>query len=165
MNHIKIAAIVVLFALSGCAGMQPAKETGIENIIDVPGLSKDHIYNGTKIWIADTFRSTKAVIESDDKDAGLLIGKGIISYPCNGIECLGTGDYKISFTMRIDIKDQKFRITYSNINFIMPPSVQIPSGLERGVVQSEFDATRPALLALTDKLRTTIEKEKTTTNW
>lgn len=165
MRKIKLAAIYILLVLSGCAGMQPAKESSIESVVDVPGRTKEQIYVATKIWIAETFHSAKAVIENDDKEAGRVIGNGIIAYPCNGIGCFGKEGWKIGFTMRVDTKDQKFRLTFSNITFIMPPSTYVPSGLERGVLQEEFDNARPALLDLGKQLLAAIEKEKDNTNF
>jgi Domain of unknown function (DUF4468) with TBP-like fold len=160
MKQLKYAAILII--LFGCAGMEPAKESSIESVIDVPGRAKDQIYSSTKIWIAETFNSAKAVIEDDDKEAGRVIGNGLIQYPCSGISCLGKEDWKIGFTMRVDVKDQKFRITFSNIKLSFPASrgsIFVP-GIDRPVLQDEFDNAKPALLNLGNLLRAAIDKEK-----
>lgn len=159
--------LAVLFLLLGCAGMQPAKEASIEKVIDVPGRNKEQIYAATKIWIAENFRSAKAVIEDDDKNAGRVIGKGIIAYPCSGLSCLGKEDWKISFTMRVDIKDQKYKITFTNINLTFPPSkgsIFVP-GVDRPVMQGEFDDTKPALENLGNQIYESINKEQAKANW
>src|SRR4030067_1436563 len=165
MNLIKFAVFAILFTLAGCAGMEPAKESSIERVVDVPGHTKDQIYNATKIWIAETFHSAKAVIENDDKEAGRIIGNGRITYPCSGIGCFGKEGWMIGFTMRVDTKEQKFKITFSNITFSMPPSTYVPSGLERPVLQAELDDARPSLIELGTQLRSAIDKEQTKANW
>lgn len=63
-------AVVVLVALlAGCAGMQPVTEADrtFEGSFEAPGATKDQIYNATKVWIAENFRSAKAVIEYDNQ--------------------------------------------------------------------------------------------------
>lgn len=168
MNQIKFAIFFAMIALTGCAGLEPAKESSIESVIDVPGRTKEQIYSATKIWIAETFNSAKAVIEDDDKESGRVIGNGLIQYPCSGFACFAKEDWKLGFTMRVDIKDQKFKITFLNLRFSMPPSrsgMFFVPGTERNVLQGEFDDARPALLALSEQLRAAIEKEQAKANW
>lgn len=162
MKQIKSAIMIATILLTSCAGMEPAKESSIESVVDIPGRTKDQIYSSTKIWIAENFHSAKAVIEDDDRAAGRVIGNGLIQYPCSGISCLGKEDWKIGFTMRVDIKDQKFRITFSNIKLSFPPSsgtIFVP-GIDRTVLQGEFDDAKPALLNLGNQLRAAIDQEK-----
>jgi len=53
----------------GCAGLQPIADADrtFERIVEAPGYSKKQIFNGTKIWIAENFRSAKAVLEYENK--------------------------------------------------------------------------------------------------
>lgn len=154
-----LSFLIVALLLTGCAipTYQPAKETSIENIIDVPGLGKDQIYNASKIWIAENFRSAKAVIEVDDKAAGLIIGNGQAAYACTG-SLMCTVGYSIRFTMRIDIKDQKFKATYSNLALTY-------NGPDWPLPQEAFDNTKIILTELSGKLRSAIEKEPVKANW
>ena len=82
-----IFGIIFLF-LTGCAGLQPITDSDrtFERVVEAPGYSKEQIFNGTKIWIAENFKSAKAVLEYENKDTGTIIGNGIISYPCSGLE-------------------------------------------------------------------------------
>jgi len=41
-----------------------------ESIIELPGLMKTNLYSASKKWIADTFKSAKAVIQSEDMTSG-----------------------------------------------------------------------------------------------
>ena len=91
-----VAILGVALALNGCAGMQPVAETDrtFERVVEAPGYSKDQIYNSTKIWVAENFRSAKSVIELDSKEDGIIIGNGVIQYPCSGMECMANSDWK-----------------------------------------------------------------------
>lgn len=92
----------------------------IEIIRDIPNISKDKIYIAVKQWTAQNFVSAQDVIQFDDKEVGTLIMKGNIDYPCsNNWSCTNrsiTND-AIDFTMKVDIKDQKIRITIDDVLF------------------------------------------------
>lgn len=86
----------------------------VEQVFDATGHAQEEIYRSAKIWIAESFRSAKAVIEYDNEQEGTIIGNGLIQYPCKGaLECLGKPDWKVSFTLRIDTKPDKFRTVFS----------------------------------------------------
>ena len=166
-----VLAITILF-FAVCAGAEPLTDADrtFERIVETPGYSKEQIFNVTKIWIAENFRSAKAVLEYENKDAGTLIGNGIISYPCSGLECIAKADWKVPFTMRVDIKDQKFRLTFSNLNLSWPPSYNRTYGAQPGhdapiVNKSDLDTVRPVLLKFGDQLLASFGKEKGKSNW
>jgi len=69
--------IMIFVFLAGCAGLQPIADADrtFERIVEAPGYSKEQIFNGTKIWIAENFKSAKAVLEYENKDAGTIIAQ------------------------------------------------------------------------------------------
>jgi hypothetical protein len=163
---------MIFFFLVGCAGMQPMTDADrtFERVVEAPGYSKEQIFNGTKIWIAENFRSAKAVIEYENKDAGTIIGNGIIPYPCSGLECAVKPDWKVPFTMRVDIKDQKFRLTFSNLRLTWPPSYNRTTGASPaydGPInrQSDLDAVKAVLLTYGDQLLASFGKDKRKSDW
>lgn len=168
----KLIFCMISLFLAGCAGLQPVADADrtFERVVEAPGYSKEQIFNGTKIWIAENFKSAKTVLEYENKDAGTLIGNGIISYPCSGLECIAKADWKVPFTMRVDIKDQKFRLTFSNLNLSWPPSYNRTYGAQPGhdapiVNKSDLDTVRPVLLKFGDQLLASFGKEKGKSNW
>lgn len=172
-----IKPLVLIFTIiplltSGCAGLQPIadSERTFERVVEAPGHTKEQIFNGTKIWIAENFKSAKAVLEFENKEDGTLIGNGIIPYPCSGLECVAKSDWKAPFTMRVDIKDQKFRLTFSNLNLSWPASYNSTFGAQPAhdgpiASQSDLDAIKPELLKLGDQLLLSLGKEKNKSNW
>lgn len=164
--------VIATSLLLGCAIPQPITEADrtFERVVEAPGYSKDQIFEATKIWIAENFRSAKAVLEYENKEAGTIIGNGAVRYPCSGMECIGKGNWKVLFTMRTDMKDNKFRLTFSNIQLSWPPSYSSTFGAQPGYTgpvnsRNDLEKIRPELLKFGDQVRSSIGKAKTTTNW
>jgi hypothetical protein len=143
----------------------PVKEIPpVESVIEMPGQSKDQIYAGTKGWLAQTFVSAKAVIEDDEKDEGRIIGNGRVKWPCTGLACLGQYDWLLGFTMRVDMKDDKMRVTFTNLQSIVPPSQGVYGGTYP-VREDQMDAVRPALDYLRDDMKAAILSGKAKADW
>ena len=165
MKQIIIAIAALL--LTGCEGTQPIREADkgrpIEFVQEVPGKTKDDIFDATKVWVAENFHSAKAVIEDANKDVGRLIGNGRIDYPCDK-GCVLSGRI-INFTLRIDMKDGKFKTTFTNITLYTPPIRGSFNGFGEDTrsltMQHEFDAAQTGFQRLSDSLRTSILAEKT----
>ena len=158
--------------LAGCAGMQPVADADrtFDGVFDAPGYSKDQIFTATKIWIAENFRSAKSVIEYENKEDGTLIGNGMIPYPCSGLECVAKSRWSVPFTMRVDMKDQKFKLTFANIRLTWPPSYDRTFGAQSGhdapiSNQGTMDEIKPKLLNFGDELATSIRKNSASKNW
>ncbi|WP_394260791.1 DUF4468 domain-containing protein [Moraxella boevrei] len=92
----------------------------VQQVVEIPNISKDKIYSNSKQWVAINFKSANDVIQMDDKESGVLIGKGNFNYPCKGWSCLGYDGDLVTFTVKIEVKDNKSRITFSDINHHVP---------------------------------------------
>ena len=122
---------------------------------------KNQIYERSKIFIAENFKSAKAVIEYDNKEQGTLIGNGNVMYPCgNFFTCGALKNVRITFQMRIDVKDEKIRITFNNILAYFPPRagqrypayVPPSEGSERPLSDEEYNDSKPKLIELAHSL-------------
>src|SRR5690606_19003011 len=151
--------------------MQPLSEADrtFSSVVEAPGYTKDQIYQATKVWIAENFRSAKSVIELDSEKDGVIIGNGVIKYPCSGISCIAKNDWKVPFTMRVDMKDQKFRISFSNIRLTWPASYSsgISSAAHDGPVstQGDMNAIKPILLNFGNEILSSMTTNKSKSNW
>jgi len=111
---------VLLFALipcfSGCVSQQAAtkEEMNHEYIVEYPGLAKSVIFNRTLKWIANNFRSSKSVIQYQDSISGSIIGNCSSAIKPDGSMI----NLAMSFTMNIDIKENKARYRFINLNDI-----------------------------------------------
>lgn len=96
-------------------------ETGkieFQNVITIDGKSKDELYLASREWFAKTFTSSNAVLQLDDKEAGKLIGKGFADHYVKLTPNAYTSmKYRMYFTLSVDIKDNKYRYTISDITF------------------------------------------------
>ena len=76
-------------------------------------INSNDLYLNAKKWIVDGFKSSKAVIETDDKEAKLIILKSFISKGHN---------YEVSnpknwFTLKIEMKDGRYRYSLYDIRY------------------------------------------------
>lgn len=156
----------------GCAGLQPIteQERTFDAVFDAPGFKKDQIFNATKIWVAENFRSAKSVLEYESKEDGILIGNGVIPYPCKGFDCMSTQEKTTSFTMRIDMKDDKFKLAFSNIRIITSPSYSSALGVQSGSnepmgFRGELDVIKPKLLTFGNEIIASFRKGSDSKNW
>ena len=83
-----------------------------QKIIEVPETSKDVLFSRAETHVAITYNDANSVIQSKDKDTGILIGKGIYGdiFTFPGIF---TAYCSFSHNLRIDCKDNKARISIS----------------------------------------------------
>jgi len=76
------------------------------NTIEMPGVSKNELYNRAKKWIAENFRSAKDIIQLDDKENGKIIVKSNITYTGKFSRAyIGSFD----FTFTFDCKEGKYK--------------------------------------------------------
>lgn len=94
----------------------PLKDDKIfyEQVDSVTGLSKDQLYTRAKLWMANAFASAKDVIQMDDKEAGLLVGKGHFNIHSTG---LGSATWPCNFTISLTAKDGKYRVQLYNFTY------------------------------------------------
>jgi hypothetical protein len=123
MKIIDNSNTVFFFILSasltiGCAGSYkkatPEDKAPYQEIKTIDG-TKDDLFLRTKRWMAETFRSSKAVIEFEDKENGQIIGNTRL--PIKG--GLGTTFY-FDMTIIIGIRDGKIRLTAKNFRESVP---------------------------------------------
>jgi len=82
-----------------------------EEVINLDSTFKQsNLFYNANEWIAENFRSAKDVIQMSDKDAGIIIIKG--SIPLRVTAFLTDGS--ISFTLKIQVKNGKYKYTFSN---------------------------------------------------
>ena len=83
-----------------------------QQVIEVPGKSKQQLYVSLNYWVTATFKDKQA-ITLNDKEAGCIIVSSTIK---NIVEHTGTlNKYSVNITpvIRLDIKDGRIRVTYT----------------------------------------------------
>lgn len=82
-------------------------------VIDSIPKTKERIYVTVNDWFARSFNDGKSVIQLNDKDAGVIIGKGHISNMGSTMSFASNADISADVIIRVDMKDGRMRITTS----------------------------------------------------
>lgn len=78
-------------------------------VIEVPGMTKEDIYNRSLAFFIYNYSSGKSVIQTQEKENGLLIGKGLYTNVHVGVTIVNT--YIDTWhILRVDIKEGRARI-------------------------------------------------------
>lgn len=108
MKYLIMSLSILL--LSGCVTTPPPKPVDpVQKVIEAKG-TKAELYTRTMDWMVKNFVSAKSVIQYQDKDAGVITGKGSIKVR----DILGIQTY-LSFIFKFEIKDGKLRVTADQI--------------------------------------------------
>lgn len=174
----KLLAVGVLgfgLALGGCATtpQQPVEPVKFEKIYPMGGLKQAQVYDGARQWFATAFRSANAVIQYEDKATGSIIGKGNMQYRCAGFaDCMTvTGSDRVDFTVRVDTKDGRMRVSYDNLTHYKP--AQVISGVRYAETNRPITVNYPSAKVIVDELNKSSDamaekiktQQKVNTDW
>jgi hypothetical protein len=82
-------------------------------VVQAPGASQAELYARAKLWFADTFKSTKAVVQADDKDAGIIQGT---AFQDIAVVSIGTPTaVKLWYTIKIALKDGRYKYDITDL--------------------------------------------------
>ena len=100
----------LLFALA--PGMLPAQEPSafVVEFIQEFDMPRDRLFDNSVLWLAETARSAKAVIDLKDKELGTIIGNATTP-----LSIAWGVNVPMIFKIRIDVKDNKYRLTFSQV--------------------------------------------------
>ncbi|MCK4231598.1 DUF4468 domain-containing protein [candidate division WOR-3 bacterium] len=147
----------VVFVMPGCVTtgtILPPEQRIIQDVIEIEGKSQDELYVSCMKWMTKTFKSSKEVIQYQDKEAGTIVGKGYTiatdslfikdANKANLIDAIFGGPAEIAkpylwFTMTLETKDGRVRITFDQIGWTHYLSAE-PSNIE---TVKWFNAARP----------------------
>lgn len=171
-----VAALLAAVVTLAASGQVQAKkdpvtdeERQVVQVFDAPNHTRDEIYSATRMWVAENFESAKAVIEYESKEDGVIVGNGNIPYPCSGLKCMVTTDWRVPFTMKVESKDGRFRLTFTNIHIAWPPSYSsgISTPAADGPVRQrkDLDLIRPKLLEFGPEIVASLGTAKASDDW
>ena len=75
--------------------------------------NKSQIYSDTKMFIAETWKSAKAVTENDDKESGIILIKGICSK--SDTYSMAVYEYNFRYNVTFRMKENKYKINIDNV--------------------------------------------------
>ncbi len=178
--------MIMSFVTASCAGIYPAPAElpFVQKVLQVPGMTKEQIYENSRLWIARSFkpyravwlykRKTGPVVEYANEKEGILIATGTISYPYKTFSL--TEGYKlyweVTFTMEEDIKDGRVMVTFSNLDIYVPSFAcgnivgEWLGAYDKPLTDPEdIKAVRPVLTSLADRLGEFLRSPGTANEW
>lgn len=84
-----------------------------EKVIQADKMSKSLIFIKVNEWFASNYSSANDVIQMAEKDEGIIIGKGNLSYNHKGYLYRCYEGY-IGYTIKVYTKDNRFKVVLSN---------------------------------------------------
>lgn len=132
-NSIQFIILFLTFSTVCLGQLKPIEDQSgkakIEFVREVEG-SKDALYLRAKTWIYKTFKSGDDVIQVEDKEEGVIVGKGntgSLVYNNMGIKKDG-GSFE--FNLTIQVKDNKYKVTIDEITYKEGEMIGLKSGAD-----------------------------------
>jgi len=161
----KVVALILMLLFAGCAAYEPLprQEMVIRKAIEVPGMTRNRIFENSKIWITRHLYAKEKIITTADRNAGVIIANGYIDYPATGeLEAMDKIQYTISFTMLEEIRDSGATITFYDLMLDIPkyyrysrwwPMQEYIGGYSVPIEEkADFEAARRGLPDIADRL-------------
>jgi hypothetical protein len=105
----------------------PPEQRQFQKIYEFKKTPKDILYDQSLTWISKdlTLLSGNLIIELQDKENGKIVGHGIITIEDTPISNTRSVD-SCRYTIIIDVKDNKAKLTYKNLILISPDTEDTP---------------------------------------
>ena len=101
---------LILMSLALLTLRSRAQDSFSYEVIGEFEMPRDRLFDTSLLWLAETARSSKSVIDLKDKDLGTIIGNASTSLNI----AWGT-NVPMIFKLRIDVKDNRYRLTFSQV--------------------------------------------------
>jgi len=115
--------IVLLTLVTPVFSQIELNESGIyqmQGVEPIDSLGSDQLFDKCREWVALTYKSSNDVIQLADKENGKIICKG--NFPTNMFMKQGN----IEHTLILELKDKRFRYTYTNFAYYSAGSGRLP---------------------------------------
>jgi hypothetical protein len=169
----KTAAVcILLLHIVGCATprVTPAWRIPIVTTIKANGLSKNRVFDLSRLWLVRYLYSEKSIIDYENKTGGIIIANGTVDYPATGLEAIARVQYTISFRVTETIDDAGITLSFDSLLINVPKHYDVRprlwqvreyyGGYARPLVSDEeYRASLQAVSGVADGLRRFLEEE------
>ena len=130
MKRILFVTLLML-SISNYAQTYTTEDKALIGVFEVQGKTKAEIYASINKWISINYKSGKSVTQLTDVESGNIVVKAIneVSYPniskiiypnMKSLQDIAT--MKLNHLIEINIKDDRFRITYKIVDCYIDPA-------------------------------------------
>lgn len=166
-----LSVIVFLFLAGNCFS-QSDTALKYSEVIQVEGISKQELYQRARSWANDAFKSSKNVMQIDDKETGEIAGKALfdatISWYALGKRSAAT---TVNFKFQIIMKDGKYKYIFSDLtdnyyHYLLTSAKENPYQTE-GMGKKNLDmiwvslkeSSEPKMINLVNSLKKAMQKK------
>ena len=118
----RIIVILVTLAHANTVQTRAASTNGeaqqaaiaFSEVVAVKDASATELYTRAKVWFTTAFVDSKAVLEVQDKEAGLLVGKGSFTYEPNIFMSSSLIRGHVTFSVSVSFKDGRYKYSFSD---------------------------------------------------
>ena len=116
MKKLFLISIMLLSFL----GIRAQEELKFSKVITVDSLKKSQLYIAARSFVAEYYKSSKDVIQMDDKNSCLLIGQATDEYHATSLICSSYSGW-IDYGFKIETKDGRLRVELNSfIHHVRP---------------------------------------------
>ena len=157
---ILIALATITFLSVSCT-MEQYSPVQRAEVISAPNQSQKALYNKSRQWFSEYFVSGKSVVDYEDAQAGTIIGNGFAKI---GSDPFGIIQYNINYSIRVDTKDGRLKVTTNVIKHSNTDSQQ-PTYDVSIVPQSRKDMANQHISSVIENLKGYVASRRTPSNW
>ena len=117
MKKIIFIGIVLLMTMSFNSYGQTA--LNYSEVVKTDSVSKDELFERAKVWLATSYNNSKSVIQLENKNDGVIIGKASMKYDSNVSSGSSATNGVISYLVKIYTKDNRYK--YEITDFLHEP--------------------------------------------
>lgn len=81
-------------------------------VVPIEGKSKEDLNISAKKWFVNTFKSAQEVIQLEDRDQGVIVGKGNLGVTLSMLSSQNVG--YVRFTVKIEVKEGRYRYSFTD---------------------------------------------------
>lgn len=158
-----IAAIAAgMILLAACASTPPpepaeAEDLFFQEILEIPGASRQQLFEHAKVWAARQFSAELDVIRFANRDQGLIMAKTFIDHS-RPSKTWGSDQFEFRFSLMVETKEQRMRVTFNNMSLIGTYGPET-------ILKSDMEAIRPRLEASLKNLTASFEQPQEDDDW
>lgn len=153
-----LAALLLL----ACASEPPPKPAPpealtIQEVMSIPGFTADELFEGAKVWVAESFSPSLDVIRYANRREKTVVGKTKI--PHHRDAQFGTTQrLELKFTVMVETKPGRLRYTFTDM------VLMAPYGNEK-ILETDMEVIRPKLDAAVQALVASFQRTTETEDW
>jgi hypothetical protein len=116
ISKIILAGALLSLGLAGMPADKAPEPLDFTGVVQVKGATKDQLFNRAQAWFATTFNCGKCVMQTSDKEAGQIIGRGAFEYTSATFLASDAIKGWVTYTIKVFVKEGRYK--YEVADFI-----------------------------------------------